>query len=158
MARKRSKPAAQRPNLVGKLDARLSNRLFVACSGVPRWAYKLLEWGGDGLVWLPLTLAALLLPSTPPAARTLWANFLLGLLLDLALVGTLKGTFRRCRPVYNNAADFLLVVAVDNYSFPSGHSSRCGSCADRPLQCAETGGVGWERRRVRARARRGRGR
>jgi hypothetical protein len=28
------------------------------------------------------------------------------------------------RPVYNKADDFVLVVSVDKYSFPSGHASR----------------------------------
>lgn len=31
----------------------------------------------------------------------------------------------RRRPVYNQADDFVLVVSVDAYSFPSGHASRC---------------------------------
>ncbi|EIE23953.1 acid phosphatase/Vanadium-dependent haloperoxidase [Coccomyxa subellipsoidea C-169] len=31
---------------------------------------------------------------------------------------------QRARPVYNNAGDFLLVVAVDSFSFPSGHAAR----------------------------------
>ncbi|CAL5228821.1 g12022 [Coccomyxa viridis] len=56
--------------------------------------------------------------------HTLAANLLLGLLIDLAYVGLLKGAIRRPRPVYNNASDFLLVVKVDQYSFPSGHAAR----------------------------------
>lgn len=78
-------------------------------------------------MWLALTLSALALPATPPPARVLWANFLLGLLLDLALVGALKGAVRRSRPVYNRREDFTVVVAVDRFSFPSGHSSRCAA-------------------------------
>jgi len=27
--------------------------------------------------------------------------------------------------VYNKEEDFVLVVSVDKYSFPSGHASRC---------------------------------
>lgn len=114
------------PAPLARLDARLSDRLFRAGQGVPRWAYKALEYGGDGVVWLLATATALAAPATPPAARAVWANFLLGLLIDLALVGALKGAFRRSRPVYNKKADFVVVVAVDRYSFPSGHSSRWG--------------------------------
>jgi hypothetical protein len=117
----------QRIGGLGGLDQRLSNRLFLRCRSVPRWIYKLLEYGGDGIFWLLLSLTALFLPATPAASRAVWANFVLGLLVDLALVGTLKATFRRTRPVYNNKADFLAVVAVDHFSFPSGHSSRWGT-------------------------------
>ncbi len=52
------------------------------------------------------------------------ANLLLGFVLDLILVGAIKGLFRRPRPVYNKEGDFVLVVSVDKFSFPSGHSSR----------------------------------
>ncbi len=52
------------------------------------------------------------------------ANLALGLVADIALVGAVKGMVRRARPVYNHAGDFVVVVAVDQYSFPSGHASR----------------------------------
>ena len=57
--------------------------------------------------------------------RTFALNLFLGLLVDLALVGVLKYIVRRPRPSYNDAGDYLLVVDVDRYSFPSGHASRC---------------------------------
>lgn len=48
-------------------------------------------------------------------------------------VGLLKASARRSRPVYNQQSDFTVVVAVDHFSFPSGHSSRrvvgCGRLA-----------------------------
>ncbi|GAB4815928.1 hypothetical protein N2152v2_002974 [Parachlorella kessleri] len=117
------------------LDQRLSNRLYLSCQGVPRWTYKLLEYGGDGVVWVLVTFTALFLPSTPAASRLAWANLLLGLLLDLVLVGTLKGLFQRTRPVYNHKADFIVVVAVDHFSFPSGHSARASFVAVFVLAC-----------------------
>jgi len=40
------------------------------------------------------------------------------------LVGSLKALVRRPRPLYNQSGDFVLVVAVDQYSFPSGHTAR----------------------------------
>ena len=127
MAQGKESPNHGRQSLgasLAALDQRLSNRLYLSCQGVPRWTYKLREYGGDGVVWLLVTFTALFLPSSPAASRLAWANFLLGLLLDLVLVGTLKGLFRRTRPVYNHKADFIVVVAVDHFSFPSGHSSR----------------------------------
>ena len=69
-------------------------------------------------------VAAWLLPSLAPPVRMCVANLLLGFILDLILVGTTKGLFRRPRPVYNKEGDFVLVVSVDKFSFPSGHSSR----------------------------------
>ncbi|KAH7447974.1 hypothetical protein KP509_01G130200 [Ceratopteris richardii] len=49
-------------------------------------------------------------------------SLLIGLLFDLILLGGLKSIFRRPRPVYNKG--MFLVLSVDHYSFPSGHSSR----------------------------------
>ena len=69
-------------------------------------------------------LAAWLAPQLSPGQRTFAANLLLGFVVDLILIGTLKALFRRQRPVYNEEGDFLLVVSVDKFSFPSGHSSR----------------------------------
>ena len=88
---------------------------------MPRAFYKALEHTGSGLLWLPLAVALFLAPN---ACKALAANLFLGLLIDLAYVGLQKGIVRRPRPVYNNASDFLLVVKVDQYSFPSGHSAR----------------------------------
>ena len=72
-------------------------------------------------------VAAWALPSLGPAMRMCVANLLLGFVLDLIMVGTVKGLVRRGRPVYNKEGDFVLVVSVDKFSFPSGHSSRCAS-------------------------------
>ncbi|KAL4419816.1 hypothetical protein ABPG75_006914 [Micractinium tetrahymenae] len=106
------------------IDTRWSNALFRAGRGVPRPVWKLFELTGDGLVWLALALGCALAPATPPALRAAWANFLAAWAADLVLVGLLKGTVRRARPVYNLRSDFSVVVAVDHFSFPSGHSSR----------------------------------
>jgi membrane-associated phospholipid phosphatase len=108
-----------------KLDHTLSGALFRAGTRVPRPFWKFLEYTGDGLVWLALCFLFLAVPATPPAARHLWVNFLAGLLLDLAEVGAMKALVRRPRPRHNALArDMHLVVAVDAFSFPSGHSSR----------------------------------
>ncbi|KAK9830845.1 hypothetical protein WJX74_009639 [Apatococcus lobatus] len=64
------------------------------------------------------------MPQLSPLARHLSANFFLGFWTDLVVVGLIKGLVRRPRPSYSNNADFLLVVAVDKWSLPSGHASR----------------------------------
>jgi membrane-associated phospholipid phosphatase len=119
------KQSHSRPNLLRVLDERASEALYIAGSNVPRLVWKFLEHGGDGRLWLPIAVAALLAPGAKLASRQAWANLLLGLILDLVLVGLLKGLVRRPRPVHNSTHnDMHVVVAVDNYSFPSGHASR----------------------------------
>lgn len=54
------------------------------------------------------------------------ANLFLGLWIDIALIGLAKGSFKRQRPVYNHLGDFVVIVGVDKFSFPSGHASRWG--------------------------------
>lgn len=44
-------------------------------------------------------------------------------MLDLVLVGVLKGLVKRKRPSYNQM-DMFATFSVDNYSFPSGHTTR----------------------------------
>ena len=106
------------------LDSRLSNALFRHGSGVPRLVWKLFELSGDGLVWLALVVWQVMHPKTPQTARHAWIAFLLCWAIDLVLVGLLKAIVRRSRPVYNVLNDMTVVVAVDAFSFPSGHSSR----------------------------------
>ena len=107
--------AAPKNSLV-KLDVHLSLALYksLGCR-LPRAFYKVLEHSGSGLIWLPLAIAVMLAPSASQDMHSMAANLLLGLLIDLAYVGLQKGVVRRPRPVYNNASDFLLVVAVDQY-------------------------------------------
>lgn len=114
-----------RRNALVNLDTRLSLSLYRNLGlKVPRSVFKALEHTGSGLLWLPLAPVVFLAPSASLELRTCAANLLVGLLVDIAIVGTLKGLVRRARPVYNDAGDFLLVVAVDSFSFPSGHAAR----------------------------------
>lgn len=123
------------------LDRKASAHLFRKGARVPRRVWKSLEWSGDGIIWLLLTLAVIILLSfrsplllssrflfSSPSMLSdlvIWIAFLAGLILDLVEVGLLKGLIRRGRPVYNDdAKDMKVVVAVDQYSFPSGHASR----------------------------------
>ena len=106
-------------------DHSVSETLFQAGTRIPRPFWKVLEYSGDGLVWLAICFTALALPHTSPTARHLWANFLVGLVLDLIETGIIKGLVRRPRPQHNLIAkDMTVIVAVDHFSFPSGHSSR----------------------------------
>lgn len=114
-----------RRNPLVDIDARVSLALYRNIgSKIPRYVFKALEHTGSGLLWLPLAPVVFLAPSVSPLVRTCAANLLVGLLTDIVIVGTLKGLVQRARPVYNNADDFLLVVAVDSFSFPSGHAAR----------------------------------
>ena len=83
-----------------------------------------LEHSGNGILWLLLAPLLWLYAPLSNFGRHMLANFFLGLWVDIALVGALKGIFRRPRPEYNISGDFVLVVAVDKYSFPSGHAAR----------------------------------
>lgn len=126
-----------RKNALVDLDTRLSLSVYRSLgSKVPRYVFKALEHTGSGLLWLPLAPVVFLAPSASLVLRTCAANMLVGLLVDIAIVGTLKGLVRRARPVYNDAGDFLLVVAVDSFSFPSGHAARSdlsSICTHYPL-------------------------
>ncbi len=129
MSTQQLKPPDRRSVLVD-LDTRTSLFLYRSIGRrIPRPFFRLLEHSGSGLLWFPLVPAVWLAPGTPPDARTCAANLFLGLLVDLAFVGTLKAVVRRARPVYNHAGDFLLVAAVDRFSFPSGHAARCPPAA-----------------------------
>ena len=106
-------------------DRSLSTQLFQSVGQIiPRRYLKLLEHSGNGLVWLFAAIVLLLTPSVTLPQRCVISNFLVAFVVDLVLIGTLKSVVRRPRPVYNAAGDFILVVSIDQYSFPSGHASR----------------------------------
>ncbi|KAM7542211.1 hypothetical protein Aperf_G00000015195 [Anoplocephala perfoliata] len=67
---------------------------------------------------------------SPRTARNLYgwraACLLFALILDVLIVGCIKFIIRKPRPEANYAADMLLTVSIDDWSFPSGHSSRAG--------------------------------
>jgi membrane-associated phospholipid phosphatase len=109
---------------VGDLDAAVSLRLHALFLPVPRLLLKALEVAGDGRIWLPVPISLLLISTTTSSpVSPLLVGLVAGLVLDIAFVGLAKLIFRRPRPAYN-AADMYVAVAVDHWSFPSGHSSR----------------------------------
>ncbi len=114
------------PNSWSAWDRAVSIKLFHASTRtIPRKYMMLLEHSGNGLVWLFAALTIWFLPSITPQQRCAVTNFLLAFVVDLILVGSLKSLIRRPRPIYNSSGDFILVVSMDQYSFPSGHASRC---------------------------------
>lgn len=123
--KQRKRPAGGALQPLQALDERLSNALYRAGTSVPRVVWRAFESSGDGLIWLAAIIGFAASPATTSADRNAWLNLLAAWGVDLALVGGLKAAARRPRPVYNQAAgDFTVVVAVDHFSFPSGHSSR----------------------------------
>ena len=94
---------------------------------VLRLFLKLLEYSGHGIPWITATLYVI---CTNPDMETklFFCNLFMALLIDLAVVGSLKTIVRRPRPVYN-VDDMFATVSVDRYSFPSGHSTRVAMVA-----------------------------
>ena len=118
--------------LIGKLhnlDATLSRNLsFCADKASGRWRTLMiiLEISGHGVPWIAGTVISILMFSD--LKQEFACNLLIALMLDLAVVGALKVAVRRQRPVYNEK-DMFATVSVDNYSFPSGHSTRAAMVA-----------------------------
>ncbi|XP_078446035.1 putative lipid phosphate phosphatase beta [Wolffia australiana] len=104
------------------VDQAISHQIYETASQiVPLGLLKALEISGDGRIWIPIPIAVLLAVRSPPAIQ-IATGLLVGFLLDLLFVGLLKHLVRRSRPKYNSG--MYLTVAVDHWSFPSGHSSR----------------------------------
>ncbi|XP_061593831.1 polyisoprenoid diphosphate/phosphate phosphohydrolase PLPP6 [Cololabis saira] len=113
------------------VDLMMSRRLAVcACEdsawGSMRPLTKLLEVSGHGIPWLA-GAAYCLYQSDSAAGQEVLLNLLLGLLLDLILVGVVKAVVRRRRPAHNRM-DMFATFSVDRYSFPSGHATRAAMC------------------------------
>mmetsp|Transcript_31401 Transcript_31401/g.68658 ORF Transcript_31401/g.68658 Transcript_31401/m.68658 type:complete len:198 (+) Transcript_31401:137-730(+) len=120
---------------LGQLDRELSRCLYWrSADGVRRWALKFLEFSGDGLIWLQVPVIAWATSMVPPDKTSHLVNLLIGFLIDLCVIGLLKFIFRRPRPAYNKD-DMHIVVSVDKFSFPSGHSSRCMFIASMAYIC-----------------------
>ena len=101
-----------------RLDGRVSELLYGGAQPyLPRSALLALELSADFRLFFPAALAVLALWKSP-----IVVSLILGLFLDLAAVGLVKILFRRGRPHYNRGMS--AAVAVDHFSFPSGHSSR----------------------------------
>ncbi|XP_076826043.1 polyisoprenoid diphosphate/phosphate phosphohydrolase PLPP6-like [Clavelina lepadiformis] len=104
-------------------DLALSQRVAI-CSehGQLRSTMKLLEISGHGILWLSGTCMALFKVQSLDE-KVVFFNLLFALIIDLIVIGVLKASFRRPRPVYNKG-DMFVTVSVDKFSFPSGHATR----------------------------------
>ncbi|XP_074358014.1 putative lipid phosphate phosphatase beta [Apium graveolens] len=137
-------PQQPQPSLLTRLttlDKHLSLTLHTLTSPIlPLSLLKLLEFSGDGRLFFPLILSTLLITPSPLLPfYSLFVNMLIASVLDLAVIGLIKHTVQRPRPVYNK--NMSLVFVVDHWSFPSGHSSRV--CFIAGLVClSEFGKIG----------------
>lgn len=125
-----SSPPAQtqlpaRKSSIREFDSWISSSLHSSTANIKEARHFLvgLEHSGNGLLVIPATVLLFLNPWEGSAERRqFWLGLFIALLLDLAVIGVLKNFFRRPRPSYNR--DMHLIVAVDKWSFPSGHSAR----------------------------------
>lgn len=118
-------------------DKNLSSKLFQFGNGWLRFIFIFLEHTGNGLFWIPVSFAIWLSPwPIPPSFRALLLNLFLAFMVDLMVIGTLKSTVKRPRPIYNHG--MFIALAPDKWSFPSGHSSRALLTAAFFLFCKET--------------------
>ena len=81
-----------------------------------------LEFSGSGYLWIPYSIIAIALHYTTIHQAMRYILLFTGLMLDIAIIGTVKGLTRRQRPVVNH--NDVLSIGPDKYSFPSGHTSR----------------------------------
>ncbi|KAF9685695.1 hypothetical protein SADUNF_Sadunf03G0081000 [Salix dunnii] len=90
---------------------------------LPIFFHLILEISADFRFSFPISFS-LLFTLSLPSLLPFFSSLLLGLLLDLAVVGLIKILFRRPRPPYNHLSSMSTPVSADHFSFPSGHSSR----------------------------------
>ncbi|XP_074599608.1 polyisoprenoid diphosphate/phosphate phosphohydrolase PLPP6-like [Brevipalpus obovatus] len=105
-----------------EMDYKLSYELFKRYPRGQKYQRILssLEWSCHGIPWFIVVIASLYLY---PGNKVL-SKLLVGLVMDVMVVGLIKATVRRRRPVYRNQDDQFIVASVDKHSFPSGHASR----------------------------------
>ncbi|WVZ25097.1 hypothetical protein V8G54_003641 [Vigna mungo] len=91
----------------------------------PKPLLRFLELLADFRFFFPVSLALFLAaPSSSPLRSNLFLPLLVCSLIDLLFIALIKFLVRRSRPSYANHSQYNAVVPVDNFSFPSGHSSR----------------------------------
>lgn len=109
---------------IDRLDKAVSYWIF---SGAQKFMPRIkptligLEWSGNGIIWLSVTILLILFDQDPSAMAP---KLLIGLIVDIIHVATIKASARRRRPTYAYQRDQLIVANVDKHSFPSGHCSR----------------------------------
>uniref|UniRef100_A0A0K0FFC7 AT30094p (inferred by orthology to a D. melanogaster protein) n=1 Tax=Strongyloides venezuelensis TaxID=75913 RepID=A0A0K0FFC7_STRVS len=119
-----------------EIDYFLSNNLAVCRkkNSIGRIFFICIEWSMHGIPWLFISTTLCLFNRIFFYKNSQYYNFpyvlLLGILVDLIIVGLIKIIFRRRRPKYNEECDqFCEAPIADKYSFPSGHTSRASMLA-----------------------------
>ncbi|XP_038687024.1 probable lipid phosphate phosphatase beta isoform X2 [Tripterygium wilfordii] len=106
-----------------RLDTSLSKSLHTLFHPfLPGPILLLLEYSADFRLSFPVCLSLLFVPWSSNLRFPFLLPLIVGLLVDLSLIGLIKFVFRRSRPHYN--PNMSAVVSVDHFSFPSGHASR----------------------------------
>ncbi|KAH8952475.1 hypothetical protein BDL97_09G087500 [Sphagnum fallax] len=105
-------------------DQQISRHVYQQCLGSFSYPFvRFCEVSGDGLFWIPATALIWLFPTAlTPETRAFVFNLFIAFIIDLIVVGAIKGTVKRSRPVHNKG--HVVIVAMDHWSFPSGHSTR----------------------------------
>ncbi len=89
---------------------------------------KILEISGHGVPWFTVSILLLVLHLSTGGNRTFFNygfNMFVILVVDILVVAPMKVIFKRPRPSMNIGKIPLSVSRIDNYAFPSGHTSRC---------------------------------
>ncbi len=113
------------------IDKEISEKISI-CSNVSdedfckkflRWTMKFLEITGHGIPWLLISGFFAYSSGFSGRIGEFYVNLFSAMIFDLIVVGALKVLIQRKRPVYN-ADDMFATVKIDQFSFPSGHSTR----------------------------------
>ncbi|EFJ18828.1 hypothetical protein SELMODRAFT_111947 [Selaginella moellendorffii] len=107
---------------VHDLDSKISLWIHQAGARIPRFVLRVLEFSGDGVFWIVAIAALAFAAPSSPQLQLLVPDLMLGFVLDVLLVASIKTIVRRPRPIYNKG--MYVISSVDHWSFPSGHSSR----------------------------------
>lgn len=96
-----------------------------------RLCCKVLEVSGHGVLWFSICglFILLYLYSSNRMFHDYGLNMLMVLTVDLLIVAPIKVLFKRPRPHLNSGSIPLSMSSVDQYAFPSGHTSRCVALA-----------------------------
>uniref|UniRef100_A0A8R1TQC6 AcidPPc domain-containing protein n=1 Tax=Onchocerca volvulus TaxID=6282 RepID=A0A8R1TQC6_ONCVO len=92
-----------------------------------RFIFLFMEWSMHGALWLIFSSFIFLVSmryNFSLITRYELTVLILGLCVDLIIVGVVKGIVRRPRPFFDIKDQLYEAPLVDKFSFPSGHSSR----------------------------------
>lgn len=112
-------------NMLSRVDFQISHAMYQAVGrNVPHWLLLSCEHSGNGFIWIPGAMLAVLWPGLGWRVKVFAINLEIGFLLDVAIVGLMKVLVKRSRPDFAEK-QYSATIPADKYSFPSGHASRC---------------------------------